>query len=245
MSESKVNVICMKWGTKFGPHYVNRLYAMVQRHLSLPHRFVCFTDDAEGVVEGVECLPLPDMDLPPGKERGWRKLSTFQDPLFDLQGPTLFLDLDVVVVGSLDDFFKISGDFRVIHDWLRPRRIEGNTSVYRFDANAHPDAFAYFMEHIDEVKANFRHEQAFLSDYMHKKGILEYWPPEWCVSFKRSCLPPFPANLWKVPEIPEGARVVVFHGNPNPEDAIAGRIKGFLRFLKPTPWVEEHWCLHR
>ena len=26
------------------------------------------------------------MDLPPGKERGWRKLSTFQDPLADLEG---------------------------------------------------------------------------------------------------------------------------------------------------------------
>lgn len=24
------NVICMKWGTKYGPEYVNRLYAMVR-----------------------------------------------------------------------------------------------------------------------------------------------------------------------------------------------------------------------
>jgi hypothetical protein len=23
----------MKWGTKYGPEYVNRLYAMVRRHL--------------------------------------------------------------------------------------------------------------------------------------------------------------------------------------------------------------------
>jgi hypothetical protein len=28
------NVICMKWGTKYGPEYVNRLYAMVRRHLT-------------------------------------------------------------------------------------------------------------------------------------------------------------------------------------------------------------------
>ena len=55
------NVICIKWGTKFGPEYVNRLYKMVQKNLSLPHRFVCFTDSAEGLAEGEvsetrECL---------------------------------------------------------------------------------------------------------------------------------------------------------------------------------------------
>ena len=40
------NIICMKWGTKFGASYVNRLYDMVERNTTVPHRFVCFTDDA-------------------------------------------------------------------------------------------------------------------------------------------------------------------------------------------------------
>jgi hypothetical protein len=39
-----VNVICIKWGTKYGPDYVNRLRNMVQRHLHRPHRFVCLTE---------------------------------------------------------------------------------------------------------------------------------------------------------------------------------------------------------
>ena len=25
------NVICIKWGTKFGPEYVNKLYKMVEK----------------------------------------------------------------------------------------------------------------------------------------------------------------------------------------------------------------------
>ena len=235
------NVICMKWGTKFSSEYVNRLYSMVERNLALPHRFVCFTDDPAGIVDGVQTFPLPPMDLPPGKERGWRKLSTFQNPLADLKGPTLFLDLDIVVVGNLDVFFTYPGEFLIIHDWLFPKHIMGNSSVYRFEAGAHPDIFSYFMEHIDEVKATHRHEQSYLSRKMYDKGLLKYWPAPWCVSFKRNCLPPFPQNLWKVPECPKDARIVVFHGNPNPDDAIAGRIKGFLRFLRPTPWVAEHW----
>jgi hypothetical protein len=28
-----VNVLCIKWGRKYGPDYVNRLHNMVQRHL--------------------------------------------------------------------------------------------------------------------------------------------------------------------------------------------------------------------
>ena len=43
------HVICMKWGTKYGPEYVNRLYAMVRRHLSGPFNFVCLTDNAAGI----------------------------------------------------------------------------------------------------------------------------------------------------------------------------------------------------
>ena len=29
-------IICMKWGTKYGAEYVNRLYNMVKRNLTLP-----------------------------------------------------------------------------------------------------------------------------------------------------------------------------------------------------------------
>ena len=100
-----VNVICMKWGSKYGPEYVNTLFSMVKRHLSLPFRFVCLTDDADGFAEGVESFPIPPLDIPDGPERGWDKLVTFSSPLYDLEGQVLFLDLDVLVVDNIDCFF--------------------------------------------------------------------------------------------------------------------------------------------
>ncbi len=238
-----VNVICMKWGTKYGPEFVNKLRSMVRRHLVHPHRFVCFTDDAAGLdlAAGIEALPLPAMDLPPGKERGWRKLSTFAAPLADLRGPTLFLDVDVVITGALDVFFDHPGKFCIIHDWARPRRITGNSSVYRFEAGAHPGLLAYFLAHIDQVKAEVRNEQEYLTREIHRQGLLTYWPAEWCVSFKHTCLPVFPLNFFQVPQIPPGARIVVFHGNPNPDEAVIGRGHGLLRHVRPTPWINEHW----
>ena len=96
------HILCMKWGTKYGPDYVNRLYAMVRRHLSGDFRFVCLTDDTQGIRSEVECHPIPDLNiqLAPGQRDGaWKKLTTFEQDLYGLQGQALFLDLDVVIVG--------------------------------------------------------------------------------------------------------------------------------------------------
>ena len=79
------NVICMKWGTKFSARYVNILAASVKRNLTGPYRFVCFTEDSTGLSEGIETRPLPEMTGLDGRpERGWRKLTLFQERLEDL-----------------------------------------------------------------------------------------------------------------------------------------------------------------
>ncbi len=121
MSDPRI-VLCMKWGTKYGPEYVNRLYGMVSRHLRGPFRFVCLTDNSMGVNPEVDCLPLPRMELAPGADRGWPKLSTFKAGLHGLKGTALFLDLDVVIVGDITPFFEQPGDFLIIKDWKRPWR---------------------------------------------------------------------------------------------------------------------------
>ena len=36
----------------------------------------------------------------------WRKLALFDEQVYDLNGKTLFLDLDVVVIGNIDCFFS-------------------------------------------------------------------------------------------------------------------------------------------
>lgn len=242
------HVLCMKWGTKYGPEYVNRLYAMVRRQLKGEFNFVCLTDDTRGIRSEVQCRPIPalDLEIAPGKvDRAWKKLTTFERDLHGLRGTALFVDLDVVIVGGLDVFFTQPGEFLIIHDYARPwrrERITGNSSVYRFELGAHSDVLAHFRANMDAVQKEFRNEQAYLSDFLHKQGKLAYWPDGWCPSFKYHGIPAWPTNYWREPFVPEGARIVVFHGECNPPDALAGRRNRAFRFIRPARWISRFWA---
>jgi hypothetical protein len=235
-----VNVICMKWGTKYGPEYVNRLHSMVSRHLSLPFRFVCLTDNSTGFNPGIESFPLIPLNIPNGPERGWDKLTTFVNPLYDLKGQALFIDLDVVIVDNIDCFFEFEAQFPIIKDWVK-KNLTGNSSVYRFTVNAHADILENFRKNHAEIRVQVRNEQEYLSGFVASQGKLSYWPREWCRSFKYHCNRKGLMSWIYPPEIPLGAKIIVFHGKPNPPEAITGRSGKWYRKILPTPWVAEHW----
>ncbi len=234
------NVICMKWGTKYGPEYVNTLYSMVKRHMKRPFRFVCLTDNNDGLAEGIESFPIPKLDIPDGPERGWDKLVTFSSPLYDLQGQALFLDLDVVIVDDIDCFFDHEAEFPIINDWVK-KDVTGNSSVYRFTVNQHADILDNFRQNHAAIRKQVRNEQEYLSQYVHDQGKLSYWPESWCKSFKYNCIHKGLKAWFKAPEKPQGAKIIIFHGNPNPPDAVVGRSGKWYRKVLPTPWVAEHW----
>lgn len=240
-----VNVICMKWGVgRYSSNDVNILQAMVKRQLTLPHRFVCLTDDAAGLNPEVESLPLPEILIPEGaKDRGWRKLNSFAPHLGDLEGTALFLDLDLVIVGNIDSFFEFPGEFCIIKDWLYPGKMVGNSSVYRWELGKFNFVLEDYLNNAAEVCANYRNEQAYLTQHVYEKVGVTFWPDEWCASFKRHCMPKWPLSFFKTPTKPEGAKIVVFHGHPKPEEAIRGVSGKPLRPLRPTPWLADHWRL--
>ncbi|GAH56014.1 unnamed protein product, partial [marine sediment metagenome] len=44
-----ITVCCLKVGDKYSSEYVNKLYSMVERNLTVEHDFICITDNPEGV----------------------------------------------------------------------------------------------------------------------------------------------------------------------------------------------------
>ena len=262
MENERVNVLCLKWGKRYPAFYVNRLYQGVKRNLSRPFRFVCVTDDAEGLLPEVEAVPFPEN--PDVQGRPWPnifiKLALFRRGFADLSGPTLFMDVDVLVCGPLDRFFDYApGDFCIIYNWIeRRKRIFrkvpeiGNSSCFRFDAGSDAANRVYEIFLRDKGRKDLwarylsSGSQKFQTRAMREAGTLRWWPDAWVCSFKRQCIPPFPLNKFLVPRFRPGSSVIAFHGKPDITEVIEGyRADGTLRTTHltclPTPWVKDLW----
>ena len=245
MSSLTNNVVCIKWGTKFDAEYVNRLYRMVKKNLTIPFRFVCFTDDKSSFDNGIETFELPPISFKEGAERGWRKLSVFNKNLANLSGKALCLDVDVVIINNINSLFEKDGEFFIIKDWGYPASsYVGNSGCYRFNIGEHYDVLDYFEKNFDDIKNKFRNEEEYLSWKMKEKGILQYWDKKTAISFKHGCMAPFPLNLFLTPKQPKDeTKILIFHGNPLPREAIDGyyKLNRPQRICRKTPWLEKFW----
>lgn len=246
MDTATNHILCMKWGDKYGPEYVNRLYAMVRKNLTLPFEFVCLTDNPDGLDPAIRHYPIPELNLPNGlPERGWKKLTTLGADLYGLQGRALFLDIDIVIIDNIDSFFtqpqSRDDEVWIIRDWKKPWRMVGNSSVYRFNIGALPGLLDYFRSHFHDIRRRFRHEQAFLSWYVREHHRLSYWPDDWCLSYKYHVLKKLPFSLWQPPAKPPHGKIIIFHGEVNPPDAIVGGGGKWYRKVLPAPWLQDYW----
>lgn len=219
---------------------------MVRRNTQRKTRLICFTDDANGADPWVQIAPLPPINLPQREFMSpWRKLSLWQYPLLDLEGDVLFFDLDVVITGPIDDFFDyMPGRFCVAQNWTQPNERIGNTSIYRFPVRKMSHIYDTFNADPEATLARYRIEQQYISAAIED---VVFFPPDWCLSFKHSLLPIWPLNFFIAPQLPPGAKVVAFHGKPDPDEARDGiwpvnsMWKRFYKHVLPTPWIAEHW----
>jgi len=234
-----LNVLCVKWGTKYPADYVNRLRNMVSRNLPLPHRFVCLTDDAAGLEHGIETLPFLQTDL----EYCWNKLLLFDR--LPLEGVGLYLDLDVVVTGDLTPIATTRPDdpFVGVVDWYRLDDLQYNASVMRFHLNRHHHVIDNFRRKVAEGRLVKKREW---DAYLGSRDKVVFWEgnvryggdQEWTsrqvyarADIGSHCFPPGMVLSYKKHgrrKLPDGCRVMVFHGDPKPHEV-------------DVPYVKLHW----
>jgi len=248
-----INVLCLKWGTRYSATYVNILHRSVRRHLKRPFRFFCCTEDASGLDPEVEIIAFPE---DPGMSTKWPhilvKLMVTKNGFGGLVGPTLFLDLDVAIMDDIDCFFDFQpGKNCIIHNWVNWRKgllgrrpHVGNSSAFRFDAGPQSDyIYQTFLREIRRAEDTsvFNTEQAFLT-YAMKEVV--WWPDSWVKSYKWHCRALFPFNLLVSPKPPKNCKILVFHGRPDPDEAINGYKGKTLRHsMRAAPWLAQHWKL--
>ncbi len=247
IASDPVNIVTLKWGDRYGPHFVNRLYNGVKKHLTRDFRFLCFTDDETGLYSNIEAFPLPPIKLPQDFERtAWLKLGFFQDGLGNMEGDCLFLDLDLLITGNIDCFFDYEpGKKCIIHNWIQKHQIfkkrpdVGNSSVFRWTANTTQHIADKFYSEQEWALSNFKPPQTYLT---YSLGEKYWWPEAWVQSFKRHATPAFPCNLLFPPRLPPETRVLVFHGRPDPDEALEGhRATRLHRRTRPARWITDHW----
>jgi hypothetical protein len=201
-------VACVEVGDYLGrgKDYVRRLRSMVSRHLSAPHKFVVITDNH------ARHAPMPPrdgdfltLDLFGFKhlQGWWAKLAMFAPGYFPQGARVLYLDLDTVIVGSIDRLAEVKG---ILHlaDWGWQKNDFGS-GVMAWDTGEHAEIWERFTP---DVPQRFRGDQ----DWMTHLGGWPALPKGLCVSYRYLSREAPPA----------GASVVCFHGKPKPHELAEG-----------------------
>lgn len=176
-----------------GQEYVRKLRSMVARHLRTPHNFVVLSDRPR-LYDDLGFLVAP---LTGGMRGWWCKTELFRPGIFD--GRCMFLDLDTVIVDTLDELVKHKG---ILHldRWGWDRKVYGS-GVMCWDSGEHSDIWTNYT---DSVPRKYEGDQ----DWITSLGGWPALPDGICVSYRYHCK--------KGP--PAGASVVCMHGRPKQTD---------------------------
>ena len=230
-------VLCLKHGTKYSADYVNKLYNMVQRNCTIPHEFVCLTDDSSNLNQNIKVLQLPN-----NLQGWWCKPYMFSKEL-PLNGTILYMDLDIVLSNNIDCMFTYEpGQWCTIRDFTRVMRSDWkryNSSVVRFNTGQLHKVWEEFARDQQSIQRRFFGDQDWLYEATHKTNPAKLYPDRWIMSWKweirksKDFAPGGTRGNKKLKYIeqvtpPPECCVTVFHGDPNPHNCV-------------DPWVVDNW----
>lgn len=170
---------------------VEILERMVAANLSEPHTFRC----------------VAQSDLP----GWWGKVRLFEMS----KERNLWLDLDVVITGSLDNLVTPTNNLRIAKNWANSGYGGCQSSVMYWEGDAHKTisaefdpAIAYWPPRNDP--GVLWGDQEWITQLRDEGRVqVEYFNQDEVVSYKYHC---------RGKAVPKGAKVVVFHGKPNPSE---------------------------
>tara|TARA_B100000780_G_scaffold98299_1_gene68609 strand:+ start:31 stop:810 length:780 start_codon:yes stop_codon:yes gene_type:complete len=243
--------LTIKWGSEFTPDDVNTLKRAAFANTSFKTRFICLTDDRKGLDADIETFPIPEFELyhKTPKKGIWPKISLFHPDISDIAKLVVFLDIDTVVCGCLDEFFDDPHDNLMLlscgprwvnMDPLLPPHAATGIMAYRPAFQTH--IFRIFYQDIIEFTSQFTVEQEFVGFAAEK---VNYFPVQWVESFKYHLRQVHILDLVKPPSMPKPTtKLVAFHGFPRPRD-VADRSLAWTRpprsgFHRPK-WIIDYF----
>lgn len=196
-----LTVWCVCVGDKYGADDVLRLRAMVERNLQQPYQFRCLSDRQ---IDDVDCV-IPAVIWP----GWWSKLLLFRHAR---EGRHLYLDLDVVVTGPLDDL--VTDSIALPKNWAQSGHGGCQSSVMAWSGDWSRIADSFHVDQLTAPRGNFGFygprqlwgDQEFITDLLGDPGAGVVEPMPNIRSYKYHCRDGLPADT----------AVVCFHGLPKP-----------------------------
>jgi hypothetical protein len=215
-----------------GARYVNALFRGCARHLTVPFRFVCFTDNARDLEPGIDVRAVP-----PGLEGWYNKLALFKPNAFEPGERALFFDLDTIVLGNIDDVAAYDGRLAMLGDPRPSSRLGSGIMAWR----AGEYDFIWHKWVLSGYPKRLSGDQAWIAEMVPDAVRLQEIFPGRLWSFKIECTggtrptKTLFQERWKSLKAtyldlpyPRGASIVYFHGRPKPDNC-------------RSKWVREAW----
>lgn len=227
-----LNIVCLNAGNYLGRgvEYVNILANMVARNISkdTAYKFICFTDTLGEYDKEIDIRLLPVSGLD-----GWyNKLALFKEGLFPDGDRILYLDLDTVIVGGLDEIIKYDGEFAILRDFYRPDGLQ--SSVMAWKAGFGTKIWqSYEVNHYPKIDGG---DQAWIE----RCSKIEMIAPEILQDKYPSCFVSYKVHAKS--NIPKNAKMVVFHGLPRPHEVTNGWMPHVWKIGGGTTLELKHVC---
>ena len=222
------NIACVWVPPKYNMSYVETLYNSVKRNTTQSFNFYCLTTHPQEI-NNPNIIPIAlekDTLFESDRKRWWYKSNLFNE--HNWEGQILYLDLDIVIIGSLDKFFEWKVDkFRICQDFNRhsmPNYKISNSSVMAFNANSYTNFYNEFQEEKVENIRRHNGDQDWLTRILGESK--SWWPKEWAMSYKwevlNGGLKRMGTKEYKLDttEVHKDTSILVFHGNPNPGEVL-------------------------
>jgi hypothetical protein len=221
-----VDCACVIHGTAYDWTYVERLYNMLNRHITQGIRLHVYTEADRPVPEPMIKHVLTDWGISGPKRAWWYKMQLFNPEHH--AGPLLYFDLDTVIIGNLNwltalptqHFWGIR-DFK--HLW-KPMFYGVNSSVMYWDTTRFDSVWKMFcQENFNAVISGYHGDQDYITAKIPTTQR-RFFPIEQVKSWRWECLDGgynFKKSRFLQPGTgtnpPESTSILVFHGNPKPD----------------------------
>lgn len=183
-----IEIFSFKWGNKYGPEYVNRLYGSLLKHCKLPFNYTCITDDSVGINPKIKIIDYSTFDpFPYPKDRVFTREKAV---LFNYSHAeyNAWIDLDVLIHNDITDLLTRKTDnFTMIYNhWFdlesksmlwygKGASCHVNSSFVQWNGSNAQWLYDYTVENQEKIFFTYKSFDKYLFYQHFRKNRILFW----------------------------------------------------------------------